>query len=61
MDTYIGVLSVTSAPVAAAIDGMNALVTVGNVRRDGDKYKKAVEVILYNGEFVKSNQENSMK
>lgn len=55
MDIYMGVLSVTSAPVAAAIGGMNALVTVGNVRRDWDKYKKAIEVILYNGEFVKSN------
>ncbi len=55
LDLFMGVAAVAGGPTAAAIAGMNALVTAGNVKRDWDKYKRAVEVILYNRDFVKNN------
>lgn len=55
MDIFLGVLSVTSGPVAVGITGMNLLVSAGQLKRDYSVYTKAMEVLLYNRTFIQTN------
>lgn len=55
MDIFMGVAAAAGGPLAAGIAGMNLLVSVGKVKQDWDVYKDAIEVLLYNREFIKKN------
>jgi hypothetical protein len=55
MDVFMGVLSCAGGPVAMGITGMNILVATGNITKNFDVYKKAIEVLLYNRQFIESN------
>jgi hypothetical protein len=55
MDVFMGVLSCAGGPVAMGITGMNILVATGNITKNFDVYKKAIEVLLYNRQFIEKN------
>lgn len=55
MDVFMGVLSCAGGPVAMGITGMNILVATGNITKNFDVYKKAIEVLLYNRKFIEQN------
>ncbi|HYP43250.1 MAG TPA: hypothetical protein VEQ18_04450 [Candidatus Nitrosocosmicus sp.] len=55
MDVFMGVLSCAGGPVAMGITGMNILVATGNITKNYDVYKKAIEVLLYNRQFIEKN------
>lgn len=55
LDIFMGVLSVTSGPLALGITGMNLLVAGGKIKRNYEIYARAMEVLLYNREFIRTN------
>lgn len=55
MDVFMGVLSCAGGPLAIGITGMNILVATGHITKNFDVYRDAIEVLLYNRQFIEKN------